>query len=273
MMNKMFNYLKNARIDRINYLLRPERMRHKGCLYLIVKFFILVFAIAIGVQPLHVLQAIQNAAPENTYFFISLTFFVISFVLIITILLVSLNEVDRIWRRKEDEKYNGHEITLDHVLKEYLETKGLRTYNKQVVERLLKKYSNLNENIKEMSGKELALVEDAILYGYEIKDLMHPLAYGVKLIMFATIVVTCVTFVAIYEPVEDFLRARYRFNSGLGLLYVIFPIGIFCVWRAQLRAKGIWNALGPHGRNTARNILFYWPITLVFLFIISAYTT
>ncbi len=271
MVNKMLNYLKNARIERIDYLLRPERMRHKGCLYLIAKFFIMLFAVGLGSSPLHWQAIIENALPQSAHIISGILLGVLSLVLIVALLLFALNELDRLWRKKEDEKYDGHELNLKDMLQEYSESQALNSYNKEIIERLIKNHDDLNTGFKDLRAKQLALIEDAILYRYEINEIMHPLAYGVKIIVLATLFVTCATFASLYEPIQDFWRDQFPYDSGLGILYVIFPLGIFCAWRAYVRAKDLWRFLGPHGRNTARNILFYWPITLVFLIILNTW--
>ncbi len=268
---KMLNYLKNARIERIEYLLRPERMRHKGCLYLIVKFFIFMVAVGLGAFPLHLQKPLEAIAPHEIHIPLAIIIALSSVLFMVALLLICLNELDSIWRRKEDKGYDGHELKLEKILLEYLETESLNPYNQQVIERLIKKHTDLNDHIEDMSGKERALVEDAILYRYEINEIMHPLAYGVKLIFLTTMFVTCATFASLYAPIEDIWRAQYPYDSGLGLIYIIFPVGTFCVWRAYVRAKDIWKAIGPHGRNTARNLLFYWPITLLFLIMINTW--
>ncbi|MFP4314559.1 MAG: hypothetical protein ACLFR0_09595 [Alphaproteobacteria bacterium] len=266
MFSLLFSHFKNFRIQKIDYLLRPERIAVRGCFYTIIKFLVAFFTLGFCLNIIFSLISVQSVLHESSHIMLKVLFFVALIPIIILPPVLAINWMDTKWRKREKQDADEYELSLRTILENYRKSEAINPYNKQVIDRILQKQEDLNEIFQNFSAKELALCEDAILYGFEERGIQHAHAYGIKLITIVLILLFFLIFVPLYEFAEYLINAYLpRLKNSIAMIFVLLPVAIFAMWRAMVRAEYYWNILGPHGRNGARNLLFYWPVTFPLL--------
>lgn len=260
------NHFRNFRIEKIDYLLRSERQAVRGCFYIFAKFIVAIFSLGITANIFTLLIIFEKILPDTIYYYFSIVFALGAIPICLLLSIICINLLDTLWRRKEKEKYDAYEIELTDILKSYSQAEMLENYHKQIIQRVLNKYNDLNEQLGEMSNDELALIEDAILYTFETKGIVHAHAYGTKFMTLGLIIIGILTFVPLYSLIEMLMREHFpRAANSAIILYIFFPLAIFATWRGMEKSLYYWDKLGPTGRNFVRNLFFYWPLTLMVL--------
>ncbi len=261
-------YFRFHRISRIEYLLRPERAALRGCFYMFAKFWISFFIFGTGCNVLFTLPALQLALSGGLYVYLSGALALIVSIFTLMLIVIGIDILDLIWRRREKTDFDKTQWHIRDILRVYQKSHGLSQYNKEVVGHILKiQDDDLSTRLGDMSAKQRALIEDSILYTYEMNGIPNALAYGTKIMILALIVIVVLTFVTLYSFAEHFIRAQFGSNSsGFIMLYVAFAIGIFSTYIGMRDTEKYWNIIGPHGRNGMRRIVFYWPATFPILF-------
>lgn len=256
-------YFRNVRIQKIDYLLRPERQAMRGCFYSFAKLFVALLCISL---PFHIL--LPPLMTLNPYFEDNpqpiLAYGALGTMGLFGILcaIIAINTLDTLWRKDEKAEKDAQETDLRAVLETYMESKAISQYNKEVTERILRIEGNLNEKLSAMTNKQLALVEDAILYLMEITGTSNAHAYGLKIMFVALAAMFVLTFVPAYEFAESILYSiNPRYRGSPVVLFVFFIVAFIVMAITMNDPARYWNRLGPHGRNITRNLVFYWPIT------------
>ncbi len=266
MFRQCLDHFRQFRIQKIDYLLRPERQAVRGCFYFFAKFFVTCIAVQLVYTPVSALLApFMNADGfVSAVPFLILTFLSLPFVILVPVF--AINQLDTFWRKREKAQSDQYEIEIRDILTQYLGSGALNDYNKEVVERILRQEGDLNECLQEMSGKQLALIEDAILYTFEMRGISHAHAYGTKLLIFALMVTFMLGFVPLATGLDYVIRHYIpALQKSIILIFPFIGVAMVAMTFAMRDVQGYWNRMGPHLRNGARNLLFYWPVTFIAL--------
>jgi len=261
-------YFRSQKIERIRFLLRPERTRGRGCIYMFVKFLVALIAISI---PLHIATPIflylEDALAADMYFYASgmVALFFLPVVLFMPIF--AIDRLEQIWRRKENPAMDDRKIDLENLLRELQKTILKKPYNRQEIDYIFKQTDPerpLAQQLETLTGRQLTLIEDAILYTHEVTLTASGFSYGLKLMVFFVIVLTLLGFGTLYGLIEPYLRSVFgNSQAGFMMLYLFFPIAVFVFYRAQKDVISIWESLGASFRVFIRLSLYYWPVTLI----------
>lgn len=261
------HYFRDFRIEKIRYLLQPQRAVLRGCLYSFVKFCVAWIAFFLPAQILiPMLQTLNPAFENNPQPLLAYSAFAIIGIAGFCCSIIGMNILDSIWRKKEKAEDDAAGLDLRHVLESILGTAALSGYNKEVVQRILRIGGDLDEQLPAMSGKQRALIEDGILYYYETNNIPHAHAYGMKIMIAGMYILFFLMFVPLYEFAEHLLySANPNYRGSPAVLYIFFFVAFIAAGFAFYDIARYWNRLGPHGRNIARNAVFYWPVTFPLL--------
>ena len=269
-MRLLSSYFKNYRIDKIDYLVRAERQAARGCFYLIAKFWLAFIVMGIAANLFYSILPLNLITQLSDNGLIALFYMGITLCVITLPTIIAINTLDQIWHKKEKKEFDKHEISLRDLLNTYQQSNALNSYNKQIIMRMLSREGDLNETFKSFSSKELALIEDCILYHFEKSGVLNSHAKGTNIMIMAMIVL----FLLIMAPLMEFTQHIIHeympaLKNSIAVIFPFFGIAIFAMWRASSRVEAAWDRIGPHGRNAARAIIIYWPLSIFIL--ITAY--
>lgn len=269
----MISYFKKQRRDRIRFLLRPKLARNRGCLYFFLKCWLVMLAISLSSYSLFLFQSLEGKIDNDLGF--ALTMAVLSVLMCFAVML-SIDLLEWLWRRKLKPQETGAPIDLRHLLTihaERVEAVGFGDHHR--IKYFLSELGDIAERLEKYSYRQLMTIEDAVLYNDEIKGVMNGFSYGFRIMVGLMIAFGFFAFATTYQFIEGWIFDTFgRQRGGPLMLFLFVPIGGFALWVATARSLYYWNLIGCMWRSYARVAIYYWPITLgIMLAFHSVYET
>jgi hypothetical protein len=270
----LFSYFRTEQIERIRFLLRPERARSRGCIYGFLKFFLSLVALSLPLNIMvYTLQFLEMSISEHLYYGLSVIIVLIALPLIILAPIIAVDTLEKMWRRREDKNEDSKALELEDLLKVYRDSIAKQEYNKQEINYILKHAAPdkpLANQLEKLSARQLILIEDSILYLHETNLIPNAFPYGLRLIYFGLIALFFMGFGTTYNLIQpvvgDIFGAQ---KSPYVMFFLLMPIAMLVVWRVLKDVSNLWERLGATLRFFIRLLLYYWPATIIIIMIIN----
>ncbi len=257
----MISYFKKQRRDRIRFLLRPQQARNRGCLYFVLKCWLVLIALSFSGFSLYLFQALEGKIDQNLGFAVTLGIFI---PLLCFAVMLAIDFLEWIWRRRLKQNDASPSLDLRHLLEihaERAEAVGFSDHHR--IKYFLSEPGDIAARLEQYSYRQLMTIEDAILYNDEIRGVMNGFSYGFRIMVGLMVVFGFITFATTYQFLEEWIFNHFgRQRGGPLILFLFVPVGAFAVWVATVRSLYYWNLIGEMWRSYARVAIYYWPITL-----------